>query len=144
MDASDRELAMLDEGMRVTHSPNPVKAQAGGRSGQRYTWLYTTTVQSSAGPLTLEEFGAFVWHDGGWVFSTYTGKPFTPADFAEWYACPGARMEAGRAYCDPLNWVGAAALRTGKTRWYFIARDAGGRRVKGEGVVEELTDLARA
>ncbi len=142
MDAIDRELAMLDVGIRVTHSPNPVKAQAGGRSGHRYTWLYTTTVQSSAGPLTLEEFGSFVWHGGRWVFSNYTGRPFTSSDFAEWYSCPGARMDAGKAYSDPSNWGGAAVLRHVRMRWYFIARDAEGRRIKGEAIVEQVAEVA--
>src|SRR5687767_10486415 len=123
-DPKERELAALPTGIEVVHSPNPVKAQRGGRSGRPYTYLHETAVRSTVGPLTVVEFGALVWHDGRWVFSTYTGSPFTPTDFADWYACPGARLEPGRSYVDPQNWVGTDAPSRGRSKWYYVAVDA--------------------
>jgi hypothetical protein len=95
MDPKEDELTSIPVGIEVTHSPNPVKAGKGrGRSGYKYTWTYTTSVRSTGGPLTLEEFGCFALHQGRWAFSNHTGKPFSPDDFADWYSCPNARLES--------------------------------------------------
>ncbi len=127
----------------MTHAPNPVAAQRGGPSGSRYTWLYKTTVESLGGPIVIEEFGAFSLQDGQWRFSTYTGRPFTPADFAQWYGCPDAVVRPGNSCSDPQNWTGYQRLvpDSEKGLWCFIGRDSNGRRVKGEAIVELLPQL---
>lgn len=137
------ELSALPERMRVTHTPNPVAAQAGGRSGFRYTWLYKTTVESLGGPIVIEEFGAFSFRDGEWRFATVTGEPFTPADFADWYACPNAIVKPGKPCSDPLNWTGNDWLVPEGERnlWYYIGRDSEGRRVKGQAEIELLAEI---
>jgi hypothetical protein len=33
-------------------------------------------------------------------------------------------------------------LKPGRMRWYFIARNERGERVKGEGVIEQLAEVA--
>jgi hypothetical protein len=139
-DPKEKELASIPVGIEITHSPNPVKAQLGGRSGHKYTWVYRTTVRSTTGPLKVQEFGAFSWVDGRWVFSTYTGKPFTSQDFADWYSCPNAVLESTKQYADPTNWSGATLLEHDKTRWYVIAVNDKGERFKGEAVVEQLAE----
>ena len=142
VDPKERELAALPVGMEVTHAPDPVRAQQGGRSGRKYTWLHGTTVKSTAGRLVVQEFGAFSWHDGRWVFNTITGKPFTAQDFAEWYSCPGAVLEPSRGYTDPDNYSGGDDLVAHKSKWYFIAMNDKGERVKGEAVIEGLPQVA--
>jgi hypothetical protein len=141
-DPKERELAALPIGIEVTHSPNPVRAVGGGRSGYPFTWLHATRVRPTKELVTIEEFGCFVWQDGRWKFSTMTGKPFTPADFADWYSCPGALLESGKAYQDPRNWEGSTVLQADQTKWYFIGRTADGTRVKGEAVIEMLGEIA--
>jgi hypothetical protein len=142
LDPKEHELAALPVGIEVTHSPNPVPAARGGRSGHPYTWLHETAVRAVAGPVTIEEFGCLAWQDGRWVFSTVTGKPFTPAEFSDWYSCPDATLRTGQAYRDPANWTGSTVLEPAQSKWYFIGRTAGGTRVKGEAVVQMLAQVA--
>src|SRR5690606_38153707 len=84
------ELRKLPVGLKVSNNPNPVYAVRGGRSGMDFTWSFETTVSSLEQDLTIVEFGCYVEHKGNWEFSNVTGKPFTKADFAEWYSCPDA------------------------------------------------------
>jgi hypothetical protein len=137
------ELEGLPEGLRVTHSPNPVAAQPGGRSGHRYTWLYKTALEIASGRVVIEEFGYFALRDGQWRYATFTGKPFTPADFAEWYGCPGATIRPGHSCSDPQNWTGYQSIASDRERglWYYIGRDSNGRRVKGQAIVELLAEV---
>jgi hypothetical protein len=137
------ELQSLPEGLHVTHSPKSVVAQPGGRSGYRYTWLYKTTVETASETIVIEEFGAFVLRDGQWHLATFTGKPFAPADFAEWYGCPGAVIKPGHPCSDSQNWTGYQTITSDREQslWYYIGRDADGRRVKGEATVELLAEL---
>lgn len=133
-----KQLASLPTGISVSHSPNPVKAQLGGRSGYKYTWIYKTNVAAQTGRVVIEEFGSFTWHDGQWFFVNFTKRPFTARDFSEWYGCPNAILTVGSTYSDHSNWTGAETLTTGKMKWYFIGRTESGERVKGEAVIETL------
>ena len=143
VDPKEKELASLPVGIDVAHDPSPVKARPGGRSGRKYTWLHGTTVRSKGGRLVVQEFGAFSWDGRRWVFSTITGKPFTAQDFADWYSCPGAVLEPSKGYIDPNNYTGGDDLTAHKSKWYFIATNEKGERVKGEAVIEAVADLLR-
>jgi hypothetical protein len=143
MDPKEKQLASLPVGIEVSHDPNPAKAQIGGRSGEKYTWMFTTTVRTLGPAVTIEEFGSFAWHDGRWVFSNFTGEPFTTADFADWYSCPGGRLEPQRAYADPSNWSGNRELNAGRMKFYYIGLDDAGRRVKGEAISEQAAELLK-
>jgi hypothetical protein len=125
-DAKWEELESLPTGLRVSHSPDRPKARREGASGARFTWVYATTVSATAGPVIIEEFGCFFWDGGRWVFNNYTGKPFSRKDFAEWYACPGAKVLPGHSYTDPRNWGGSQVLIAVRRKWYFIGTDAQG------------------
>jgi len=135
------ELAELPKGLDVTHEPNPVLAQAGGRSGNRYTWEHTTTVSTIGVPVIIEEFGAFNWRNGRWVFGTFTGEPFTKENFADWYACRDAEIRPASACSDKNNWWGDNELKSQRGRWYFIGVRASGERVKGEAELRTLGEL---
>ena len=140
-DSKYDEIMELPVLLEVTHSPNPAKAQRGGPSGSEFTWIYETKVSSKEKTLTVVEFGAFAWHRGRWLFSNYTGEPFTSKDFEDWYSCPGAVLEAGKAYSDQRNWSGANLLRHKKAKWYFVARDESGNLYRGTGVIEEIDEI---
>lgn len=141
-DAKYREVMSLPEGIEVIHTPNPVRAQRNGPSEAKYTYVYRTEVRTKSKRLRLVEFGAFVQpQPGKWVFSTFTGKPFTASDFAEWYNCPGAYLEPGNAYADESNWSGANKLRNTETIWYYIGEDKDGNRYQGSAHVWELDVL---
>jgi hypothetical protein len=137
-DPKFQEISALPVGLKVTHSPNPVKAQKGGPSGQQYTWVFETVVETLGEPVTITEFGALAWFQGRWALANFTGAPFTAEDFADWYSCPGARIGPGQNFNDPINWSGDEVLRSGKTLWYFVGVTADGKKVKGEAVVEQL------
>ena len=132
------ELDKLSVGLKVVHVPNPASATETGKSERRskYTWWFKTTVTSTGQEVKILEFGAYVWHEGKWVFANFSGKPFSPRDFAEWYSCPDGVIKQGNAYSDPTNWGSAPELAARKTRWYYIGIDGKGRRVKGEAVME--------
>lgn len=137
-DPKARELAALPVGIRVSHSPNPVKAQAGGRSGRRYTWLYETRVAPTSEDVSIVEFGALVRsrpRGDSWKLQTIYDRPFTAAEFAEWYSCPGGLLREGTACVDQANYTGGDQLHGFETRWYFIGRTRAGRLVKGEEIV---------
>lgn len=123
-------------GLRVTHFPNPVGATQGGRSGYAYTWQYETSVEAINKELTIVEFGIFFERDDTWIFSNYTGKPFTGQDFAEWYSCPEARLSPASPAKDPQNWTGSNELRSVRNLWYFIGTDSRGERFRGEAMIE--------
>ncbi len=141
MDPKEREISSLPFGIEVTHDPPRPKARTGLPSGAKYTWVFATTVKATREAVTVQEFGALVWHEGRWVFTNFTGKPFTSQDFAEWYACPGARLEPGVSYVDPRNWTAADGLGESRTKWYFIGTTDGGERVRGEATMETLAAL---
>lgn len=141
-DAKYREVTGLPDGIVVTHSPERVRAMTGGRSGSEYTYVYETRVRPSSGRVRIVEFGAFGKRDGKWVFGTYTGKPFTSENFAEWYRVPGATLERGAEAVDPYNWSGASEPVDGETLWYFVGEEEDGRRVKGMAAVQEVAEIS--
>lgn len=136
-----RLLSSIPTGLKVTHTPNPAKAQIGGTNGYPYTWLYATTIESLLGVVSIEEFGAFSWYRGRWYFTNFTGKPFTRDNFIEWYSCPRGIVLPECQYTDFQNWSGSVQLINKKAKWYFIGKDENGRRVKGEAEIVELGEL---
>ena len=138
------EINNLPDGLRVIHTPNPVRAHSGGRSGYHYTWQYETTVEAIDRPITIEQFGSFDFRGGTWQFSNFTGKPFTRANFVEWYSCPDAALELGKTCSDPQNWSGRDRLGPGRMLWYFIGHDSAGNRVKGQSVIELVGEISPA
>lgn len=138
------DIRKLPVGLRVTHSPNPVAAAHGGRSGHSFTWTYETSVEAIDVELKIEEFGVFFENGAKWTFSNYTGKPFSGQDFADWYTCPDARLRPGVPARDPQNWSGSHQLRAKRTVWYFIGVAADGRRFRGEAVIEERAEIGES
>jgi hypothetical protein len=138
-----RLVASLPNGLKITHSPNPTRARIGGRSRFNFTWPYTTSVQTINGSVTIEEFGAFAWENGRWVFSNLTDKPYSAADFSDWYSCPQATLLPGRPCTDAHNWSGRRTFEPSKTMWYVIGVNAKGIRVKGVAVVRHLPEFGR-
>jgi hypothetical protein len=137
-------LDKLPEGIKVDHEPKAALATPTGKSERRakYTWWYKTTVAASDGDVTVVEFGAFVWQDGKWVRGgTFTGKPYSTDEFAEWYKCPKGVLRKGAPVADPTNWSSEPELRAGKMRWYFVGVDAKGKRVKGEAIIELKAEI---
>lgn len=137
------EIDKLPDGIKVFHEPKAVLATLTGKSERRakYTWWHKTTVSATDGEVTIEHFGAFRWKDGKWVAGSFTGKPFTAENFAEWYSRPKGVLRTGKRYSDPTNWTSEPELKAGKTRWYFIGTDAKGRRVKGQAVIELKAEI---
>jgi hypothetical protein len=145
-DSKVRELSALPVGIRVTHTPNPAKAQAGGRSGQPYTWLYETRVTAISEDVSIIEFGALVRkspQSGSWELRTIYGRPFNGAEFADWYSCREALVRKSASCADPSNYTGSSRLEAFETRWYFVGRTRTGKLVKGEEIVRASPDLQK-
>ncbi len=135
------DFANLPIGIEVAHEPSRVYARKKGPSGNKFTWVYRTTVSCSYSPVAIIEFGAFGLHDGKWVLSNVGGRAFTQQQFADWYGCPNGVLMPGKSYCDPSNWSGSSSLKRSVSKWYFLGVDNRGERVKGEAVCEHLPKL---
>jgi hypothetical protein len=129
-------LETLPTGLKVTVSPPVVEAQRGGPSSFEYTWTFSVLVESTTGPVQIEQYGYFDWVADQWVFGS--GRPFGPADFAKAYHCKGGMIMPGTVYECAENWRGDDNLQAFRSKWYFVGVDARGRRVKGESIVELL------
>jgi hypothetical protein len=140
-DAKFASVMALPNGLEVTHVPDKVYAEKGGISRRAYTWRHKTSVRSTAGDLTVVEFGAFVLVNGRWTFGTVTGKPFTPNDFANWYSCPDAQLKNGQAYTDPQNWTAGDSLYATSNRWYYIAKNLKGEQFKGIAQIDTIAQV---
>ena len=143
MNSHYNRIMQLPVGIDVFHLPNPVIARLYHPSGYRFTWAYQTVVATREEPLTIEEFGSFHKVDDKWVFSTYTRKPFTGEDFADWYKCGGARLNLETLYTDPDNWSGSDQLRSSEVLWYFIGRNEAGTRFRGCESVFEKAEVTK-
>jgi hypothetical protein len=135
------EIRKLPEGLRVTHSPNPVSAVMGKDEGQPFAWEYSTTVEARHAELNIVEFGAFVLSNGNWRFATAAGRPFSAQEFAEWYSCTDGVLKPGKPAADPKNWSRRKILRSSRCIWYYIGKDAEGKLFRGEAELEERGTL---
>ncbi|MEM1108179.1 MAG: hypothetical protein AAGH99_05745 [Planctomycetota bacterium] len=135
------EIRKLPVGLKITHSPNPVKAQKNVPRSYEYTWFYDTKVEALIDDLTIVEFGAFSKSKNGWSFDNHTGIPFNKTEFEDWYSCPNALIKLGDSFNDPQNWTGSDQLQSGTTIWYFIAIDPNGQRYYGEKKLDYLAEV---
>jgi len=139
------ELESLPVGLEVVRSPARVGSPEGpNQEDWPYRWHFRTEVRAINRPLTITKFGILAWDGAKWIlppdqrhYNTGIGKQ---KDFVEWYHCPGGIVRPGRPAVDPENWAGANARKPFRQKWFFIGVDAQGKRYKGEGVVELLTD----
>ena len=138
-----KELALLPEGLSVSHTPDPVRYTSYTPSLSGVQWQHSTTVSSIAGPVTIIEFGYFVERNGQWEFPYGVEIPYTYTsnDFAEMYNCPKSELQPGGSYTDPLNRSIIDCVPEQVVKWYFIGLDAEGNRVKGESNLKLLAEL---
>jgi hypothetical protein len=139
------ELERLPVGIRVTHSPETVKAvKKLPIDGRRlnYTWVYRTEVTAMDKDLKIIQFGAFLWDGTKWQLGeTNTGTPFGEKEFVNWYGCENSFLKKGQSASDPMNFHTAVSLDAGKYRWFFVGVDAAGKRFAGDAVVEFVAEL---
>ena len=135
------EIRRLPEGLRVTHSPNPVAAIMGRDKDQPFVWEYITTVEALHAQLNIVEFGAFNLSNGNWRFSNTDGQPFSTQQFAEWYSCTDGVLKPGKPAADQKNWDRGKVLRSSRCIWYFIGKDAEGKLFRGEAEIEQRGTL---
>ena len=134
------ELDQLPTGLIVRHLPAKVQATRGGVDLKHYRWECRTAVAATADS-TILGFAAFRWDGERWVPRNPAGSFFTPGDFAAWYQAPGGKIPAGGERADSANFCTQAELVAERTKWVFVAETPGGRRVKGEAIVEHLAEL---
>ena len=132
-----KELERLPNTLVVTHSPNPAVAVEDSTARYRYTWQFSTTVESTAGDVTIVEFGSLNLEGDRWLFANFGGKSFTREQFAEWYGCEGAVLHEGTACTDAKNWSRANELQRKRSLWYYFGVDEAGQRVAGSAEIVE-------
>ncbi len=134
------EIDQLPIGLIVRHLPAKVQATRGGVDKKHYRWEYRTAVSAMADS-TILGFAAWRWDGERWVPRNPAGTFFTTGDFAEWYLAPGGKIGAGEERADGANFCTSTELVAERTKWVFVAETSGGRRVKGEAIVEQLAEL---
>jgi len=139
-----KELALLPEGLTVSHTPDPVLYTENPPSLSGVKWEHSTTVSSMSGPLIMVEFGYFVQRNGQWEYPYGVEVPYAyvSRDFAEKYDCPDSKLLPGKSYTDVRNRSVIDCVPEQVVKWYFIGEDAKGNRVKGEASVQLVTELA--
>jgi hypothetical protein len=140
-------LAMLDSlphTLVVTHTPDPAVAVEDSTARYRYTWHFSTSVASTAGAVTILEFGGLNRVGDRWLFANSGGKSFTSGQFAQWYGCEGAIVHEGTPCTDASNWWGDSVLEEGRSLWYFFGKDETGRRVVGSAEIVREAKIAPA
>lgn len=130
-----KKLRGLPVGLYGSHDPNPTTAVY---EDSFYVWKHNTSITSMVGDVQLIEYGSYVWTDNDW----YLRISMTPQEFADTYACPGAKLKAGVTYTDPASWRRDKTLTGGDALWYFIVEDAKGKRYKGTALIETEARLA--
>ena len=131
-------LESLPVGLSVVHTPNPATAVEDSTAYYRFTWNYSTSVQSTSGEVTIVDFGTLSRVGDQWIFANYNGKPFGSTEFAKWYGCESAVVREGVPCTDPSNWTGSGCLGNLNSLWYFIGEDQAGRRVQGSAEISML------
>jgi hypothetical protein len=140
------ELDKLPEGIKVVHEPKTSLATINTKRNaqDKYVWWYKTTVSSIDADVTIVQLGSLTRIDGKWLnCPTYTGKPYTGEEFADWYNCPNAVLKKDKSYSDPKNWSSCTELQEGTIRWYYVGIDAKGKKVKSEAVIELKDEIDR-
>ena len=110
-ESSTPQLSRIRElpiGLEIIHAPNPVGAASNARTAHKYTWTYSTTVSTLDKTLTVVEFGCFAEQNEKWVFSSFTGRPFTTQDFSDWYSCPKGQLR--QVFMPPIQRIGQGVI----------------------------------
>lgn len=134
------ELANIPDGIEILHRPDTVFATINTKDPDtrgRYKWGFETAVKSAKGDLDIQEFGAYVWIENRWAFSTLYNRPYNVDEFTDWYNCPYGELKEGLAYTDHDNWTKGNHLDGDTTYalWYFIAKNKVDELVKGAKIV---------
>jgi len=140
--ALEKLIASLDKlpvGIKITHEPAKVTKVKGPLKGDwEYKWEFRTDIEAIDQPLTVTSFGILAWDGKKWTIDPANhNSGLMPATvFAEWYSCPGGKLEPGKPATDKANWAGSHQKAAFKQKWFVVAKDAKGKRYKGEQVVE--------
>lgn len=136
------ELEKIPNGIEIGHNPQTVSAVYNEKDSMYY-WFYKTSVKPVKEDIEITEFGAYSWVYDHWEFSTVTGKPFEPKDFAEWYKCENSKMKKGKEYSDIDNWNRLRELQSGKALWYYIGKNSNGELFKGTAIINYLPEVKK-
>lgn len=132
---------LLPPGLIVRHLPAQVQATpVDGPTGRFWRWEFRTAVSAMA-ESTIVGFAAFRWDGERWVPRHPDGAFFGTGDFAEWYDAPEGRVPAGQECADSTNFCTSTQLAAERVKWVYVAEASGGRRVKGEAVVDLLAEV---
>ncbi|UOQ65161.1 hypothetical protein [Hymenobacter volaticus] len=130
------KLRQVPVGITLWHTPNPIYPEPNPEQPGGYVWKHSTTIRSEVGELEVVECGSFIWYNAeGWKANIKE----TPAEFAELFRCPGARLQAGQPYTFEKNYRfadSAQRLYGGDALWYVLAKDKTGKLYKGTGLIE--------
>lgn len=140
------KLANIPDGIEVIHRPDTVFATMNTQDSATrgmYKWAFETSVKSSKGDLNIQEFGAYVWIENRWAFSTLYNRPYNLDEFTEWYNCPYGELKEGFAYTDHDNWTKGNHLDgdTAYALWYYIAKNKVDELVKGTKIIVTINSL---
>lgn len=135
------KLRQVPVGITLWHTPNPIYPELNPEHPGGYVWKHSTTVRSEVEELQVVECGSFIWYSAeGWKANMRE----TPAEFAELFNCPGARLRASQTYTFQKNYRyadSAQGLYGGDALWYILAKDKSGKLYKGMGLIETEAEV---
>ncbi|TGE15196.1 hypothetical protein [Hymenobacter elongatus] len=131
------KLRRVPVGIMLWHTPNPNYPEPDVAQPGHYLWKHSTMVRNETGQeLEVVECGSFIWYSAaGWQANLTE----TPAEFAELFGCPQARLRPGTTYTFAKNYRYAASAKSlygGDALWYILAKDNSGKLYKGMGLIE--------
>lgn len=136
----------LSNELIVTHSTDTVCATLNTKDPEtrgKYQLKHTTSVRSDLGDVQIEEFGGCFLVGDQWVLKTIYDRPFNADEFSRWYNCPNGQMKKGKSYQDSDNWLSKMNSLSGDTTvglWYYVGKDANGKKVMG---AKDIVRIAR-
>lgn len=133
----------LKNGIDVNHSVDTVYATFSKFGNQTYELVFATAVKSKIKNLKMIEFGVYLKNGIDWQFHSPTGKPYTSADFNDWYNCQNGVLQKNRTFEDRENRLlktDVLSKDTISTLWYYLAEDDSGIQYVGYDEIVGIVD----
>lgn len=114
----------LPRAIEVTNFPkenDPIKIN------DRYYWKHITSIVSKESPITIIEYGAYLFYDGQWNLR----QSYPLKEFDKTFGTEKEKLLQAQPYTWADNWRVDSNPYAGWAMWYFIGTTANGETVCG-------------
>ncbi|PQB03520.1 hypothetical protein [Aureitalea marina] len=124
----------LERKLLVEHFPkvnHPVQIES------NYYWKHATVIYSKEGPVTIVEFGAYLYYNDQWNLR----QQYPIKDFDKFFGTKNEQLLQGQPYVWTENWRVGDSLFGGWALWYFIGLTPEGDRICGYQTIHTTSNL---